>query len=135
MTRFFFVTYCFGDYQGQSLIGVYKRGLRIALELADRGHEVVFFCTGREAFSDDLTRQAEQRLTFVDIPFEVAAFEEAARAHVAGDPRAADPRRGTDHRVRAAAGRREVLPHGLEQRPRQPDHPREPGGVAQHVIA
>jgi len=79
MKKFFFVTYCFGDYQGQSLIGVYKRGLRVALELANRGHEIVFFCTGREAFQDDLTRHAERTFTFIDIPFEVAAFEDAAR--------------------------------------------------------
>ncbi|HBY92992.1 MAG: hypothetical protein M5U01_14960 [Ardenticatenaceae bacterium] len=75
--RVLFVTYCFGNYEGQALIGVYKRGLRIAMALCDRGHEVVFFCTGREAYQDDLTALAEQRMDFIDIPFSVAAFEDA----------------------------------------------------------
>jgi hypothetical protein len=76
--RFFFVTYCFGSPDGQALIGVYKRGLRLALELQARGHEVSFFCTGREAYRDRLTEAAERRLRFVDIPFAVAAHERAA---------------------------------------------------------
>jgi hypothetical protein len=66
--KFLFVTYCFGPQQGQALIGVYKRGLRIALELCDRGHDVAFFCTGRDNFHDALTARAEQQLQFVDLP-------------------------------------------------------------------
>jgi hypothetical protein len=66
--KFLFITYCFGPQKGQALIGVYKRGLRIALELCERGHEVVFFCTGRENFHDELTARAEQQLEFVDLP-------------------------------------------------------------------
>ena len=62
-----FITYCFGPDQGQALVGVYKRGLRIALELCDRGHDVAFFCTGRHNFHDELTRRAEQQLQFVDL--------------------------------------------------------------------
>lgn len=75
--RVLFVTYCFGAWNGQALIGVYKRGLRVALQLAERGHRVSFFCTGRSAYEDDLTRAAEQRLTFVDLPFAVEAGEAA----------------------------------------------------------
>jgi hypothetical protein len=77
--RFFFVAYCFGDLDGEAQIGVYKRGLRLAMELRGQGHEVVFFCTGRQAYHDDLTAAAEEQLTFVDIPFTVADFEEASR--------------------------------------------------------
>ena len=73
--KYLFVTYCFGSFQGQTLIGVYKRGLRVAMALRERGHEITFFCTGREGYQDALTRAAETRLTFVDIPFSVAAFE------------------------------------------------------------
>ena len=74
--RYLFVTYCFGSHQGQTLIGVYKRGLRVAMELARLGHEISFFCTGREGYSDELTQEAQQTLTFVDIPFVVASFDE-----------------------------------------------------------
>jgi hypothetical protein len=69
--KLLFVTYCFGPDQGQALVGVYKRGLRIALELCERGHDVAFFCTGRHNFHDELTRRAEQELQFVDLsPFD-----------------------------------------------------------------
>jgi hypothetical protein len=77
--RFLFVTYCFGNPQGQALIGVYKRGLRVALELSDRGHEVDFFCTGRENFHDSMTALAEERMQFVDIPHDTPVFEQAAK--------------------------------------------------------
>jgi hypothetical protein len=76
--KFLFVTYCFGNSQGQALIGVYKRGLRVALKLCDRGHEVAFFCPGRENFHDSLTALAEERMQFVDIsPHLEPAFEAA----------------------------------------------------------
>jgi hypothetical protein len=65
--RALFVTYCFGENAGQTLVGVYKRGLRIALELSERGHEVLFDCTGRTEYRDELTSTAEQRLRFVDL--------------------------------------------------------------------
>jgi hypothetical protein len=78
--RLLFITYCFGSYQGQALIGVYKRALRIAMEMCDRGHEVFFSCTGRGQYSDVLTERAEDRVHFVNIPHEVVAFE-AAEAH------------------------------------------------------
>lgn len=77
--RYLFVAYCFGNSNGQALIGVYKRGLRIALELSERGHEIVFFCTGRENFNDSLTRRAEERMRFVDFPHDEPAFETAER--------------------------------------------------------
>jgi hypothetical protein len=65
--RVLFVAYCFGENAGQTLIGVYKRGLRIALELDRRGHEVLFDCTGRSEYRDELTAIAEERLRFVDL--------------------------------------------------------------------
>jgi hypothetical protein len=64
--RFLFAAYCFGNAHGHALVGVYKRALRVALELARRGHDVVFVCPGRENFSDDTTAEAERRLRFVD---------------------------------------------------------------------
>lgn len=77
--RFLFVTYCFGCVDGQTLIGVYKRGLRIAMELRRRDHEVLFFCTGRDGFHDSLTEAAAQRLRFVDLPFEEPAYDGAEK--------------------------------------------------------
>jgi hypothetical protein len=67
--RFLFVTYCFGNAKGHALVGVYKRGLRIALELAGRGHEVGFVCPGRENFTDETTAAAARLLKFVDLEF------------------------------------------------------------------
>lgn len=77
--KLLFVTYCFASHQGQTLIGVYKRGLRLALEMSARGHEVSFYCTGRHAYSDALTSAAEEQLRFVDIPFATSAFDEAEK--------------------------------------------------------
>ena len=76
--RFLFATYCFGNEQGHALVGVYKRGLRIALELARRGHDVLFACPGRENFTDATTEEAERRLRFVDFDFRHPTPEGAA---------------------------------------------------------
>ena len=78
--RVLFITYCFGDVSGQALIGVYKRGLRIALELHDRGHEVLFDCTGRGTYHDDLTDLADQRLQFVDLNLDAVDEEGLERS-------------------------------------------------------
>ncbi|MEM9554442.1 MAG: hypothetical protein AAGC60_09295 [Acidobacteriota bacterium] len=81
-----FVAYCFGAREGQALIGVYKRCLRLALAARDRGHEVAVLCTGREAYADATTREAERRLHFVDVPFTVAegaAIEDNRRTFLA----------------------------------------------------
>ncbi len=75
--KIFFVAYSFGSYHGQVLIGVYKRSLRIARELHRRGHEIVMFCTGRGAYQDELIRQSEEYVHYMDIPFSVASFEAA----------------------------------------------------------
>jgi hypothetical protein len=91
--RFLFVTYCFGSHQGQTLIGVYKRGLRVAMELDRLGHEIYFSCTGREGYEDELTQAAEKTLTFVDIPFVVASFDEVEenRRHFLGTMKEISP--------------------------------------------
>jgi hypothetical protein len=75
--RFLFVTYCFGNAKGHALVGVYKRGLRIALELARRGHEVAFVCPGRENFADETTVAAGRLLKFVDLEFRYPTPEAA----------------------------------------------------------
>ena len=67
--RVLFIAYCMGTDRGPAQIGVYKRGLRIGLELAARGHEVVVYCTGRHNFTDPLTVEAEARIRFVEFPF------------------------------------------------------------------
>lgn len=82
--RFLFVTYCFGNAQGQALIGVYKRGLRVALELCRRGHEIAFCCPGRENFRDEMTVRAETLLQFVDLPLDDATGEDDRRASLDG---------------------------------------------------
>lgn len=64
--KVFVVAYCFGGAFGQTLIGVYKRALRVAHALCDRGHAVDFYCAGRENYADDMTRRAEERMRFVD---------------------------------------------------------------------
>jgi hypothetical protein len=81
--RALFVAYCFGDDSGQTLVGVYKRGLRVALELRARGHEVLFDCTGRRSFRDDLTDSAAERLEFVDLfaDLSMEGDSERRRAH------------------------------------------------------
>jgi hypothetical protein len=48
------------------LIGVYKRSLRVGLELARRGHDVWIHCTGHDEFRDALTIRAERDLHFLD---------------------------------------------------------------------
>lgn len=73
------VTYCFGSWNGQALIGVYKRGLRVAMGLRSRGHQVFFLCTGREIYQDELTAEAERSLEFIDISFEVTTGEGGKR--------------------------------------------------------
>lgn len=65
--KILFVAYCFASPGEEALIGVYKRGLRIALELARRGHDVAFFCTGREHHQDPMTRAAESAIEFVEL--------------------------------------------------------------------
>ena len=75
--KFLFVAYCMGASQGQTQIGAYKRGLRLALELSNRGHEVSFFCTGRHNFHDSLTDLAEKKLAFVEFPFLPAKYKGA----------------------------------------------------------
>lgn len=77
--KYLFITYCFGRDSEQSLIGVYKRGLRVAFELYDRGHEILFFCTGRDGYQDELTDRAEEHFHFVDLPSLVTSFETSVR--------------------------------------------------------
>ena len=75
--RAFLVAYCFGGVTRQTLIGVYKRALRVGHALCDRGHQVSFFCAGREHFRDDMVERAEQRMTFVDWEWEHPLHEGA----------------------------------------------------------
>ncbi len=70
--RILFVAYCMiNNENGDSLIGVYKRCLRIGLEMSRRGHEVWVFCTGREGFRDSTTIAAEKQFRFLDVPLKV----------------------------------------------------------------
>ena len=75
--RVFIVAYCFGGLLRQTLIGVYKRALRVGHALCDRGHHVSFFCAGRGNFHDAMTERAQQRMTFVDWPWEQPLHEGA----------------------------------------------------------
>ncbi|HEX4966716.1 MAG TPA: glycosyltransferase [Thermoanaerobaculia bacterium] len=67
--RFLLATYCFARTNGEAQIGVYKRSLRLALEMIGRGHEVVVFCPGHEDYGDALTRLLDSRVRYVEIPF------------------------------------------------------------------
>lgn len=69
--NFLFVAYCFGSPGGDSLIGVYKRALRIGLVLVERGHEVAILCPGRHAYRDGLVENAETVMKFIDFPLDV----------------------------------------------------------------
>jgi hypothetical protein len=75
--RVFIVAYCFGGVIRQTLIGVYKRALRVGHALCDRGHHVSFFCAGRDNYHDAMTERAEQRMTFVDWSWERPLHEGA----------------------------------------------------------
>ena len=75
--RVFIVAYCFGGATGQTLIGVYKRALRVGHALCARGHDVFFSCTGRENYRDDMTERAEQRMKFLDWPWARSLHEGA----------------------------------------------------------
>ncbi|HKE29626.1 MAG TPA: hypothetical protein VKB88_45065 [Bryobacteraceae bacterium] len=69
--RILFVAYCMvNNENGDSLIGVYKRCLRIGLEMVRRGHEVFVFCTGREAYRDATIERAESTMKFIDFGLE-----------------------------------------------------------------
>jgi hypothetical protein len=69
--RFLFSAYCVRSPTGHSLIGVYKRTLRIGLELVARGHQVVICCPGRDLYRDGLVERAERSMDFVDFPLDV----------------------------------------------------------------
>ena len=75
--RVFIVAYCFGGLTRQTLIGVYKRALRVGHALCDRGHHVTFFCAGREHYHDDMAERAERRMEFVDWPWKRPLHEGA----------------------------------------------------------
>lgn len=67
--RILFVAYCIisnGD--GDSLIGVYKRCLRIGLEMHRRGHEVHILCDRRHEFRDPLVKETAKIFHFIDLP-------------------------------------------------------------------
>jgi hypothetical protein len=67
--KFLFAAYCMMDNgPGNSLIGVYKRCLRIGLELHARGHQVAVICPGRHGLRDDTVAAAEQCIQFIDPP-------------------------------------------------------------------
>ncbi|MGB2604881.1 MAG: hypothetical protein WBC78_14885 [Candidatus Sulfotelmatobacter sp.] len=70
--RILFAAYCVvNNENGDSLIGVYKRALRIGLEMVRRGHEVWMVCPGRERYHDDLSHEAESCIQFLDVPLDV----------------------------------------------------------------
>jgi hypothetical protein len=67
--KFLFAAYCMmNNGSGDSLIGVYKRCLRIGLELHARGHQVAVICPGRHGLRDDTVAAAEQCIQFIDPP-------------------------------------------------------------------
>lgn len=69
--RFLFAAYCmFNNQSGNSLIGVYKRCLRIGLELHRRGHEVAIICPGRGVFRDETVVAASKCMEFIDLPLQ-----------------------------------------------------------------
>lgn len=65
--RALFAAYCLVTGRGQAMIGVYKRALRVAVALADRGHDAAMLAGGRAHFADEATRRAEGALRFFDL--------------------------------------------------------------------
>jgi hypothetical protein len=66
--RFLFAAYCMmNNEDGDSLIGVYKRCLRIGLELHRRGHQVAIFCPGRSNYRDATVEDAIEKLHFINM--------------------------------------------------------------------
>jgi len=77
--KFLFAAYCMmNNGSGNSLIGVYKRCLRIGLELHARGHQVAVICPGRHGLRDDTVIAAERCIQFIDPPLR-AYFHSSAR--------------------------------------------------------
>ena len=71
--RFLFAAYCMvNNADGNSLIGVFKRCLRIGVELHRRGHSVAIVCSGFGSFRDATVTQARGKLRFIEIPPRVA---------------------------------------------------------------
>ncbi len=66
--KFLFSAYCFKVQDGPSFIGVYKRCLRIGVELHKRGHEVVLMCPVDIQYQDALTEYAASRIRTVEFP-------------------------------------------------------------------
>lgn len=50
------------------LIGVYKRAIRVGLEMLERGHDVWMICPGRKGFRDELVLCANRKISFLDPP-------------------------------------------------------------------
>ncbi|MGH8883715.1 MAG: hypothetical protein ACRDYX_00775 [Egibacteraceae bacterium] len=66
--RVLLVAYCFIRENRQSMIGVYKKCMRVANALTDRGHEVVLAHSGGQNYSDELTEKVRRRITTVSLP-------------------------------------------------------------------
>jgi len=67
--RILFVAYCIiRNENGDSMLGVYKRALRIAMEMVRRGHEAWMICPGQQDCQDELAYEAEACIHFVDFP-------------------------------------------------------------------
>ncbi|MGH8883712.1 MAG: hypothetical protein ACRDYX_00760 [Egibacteraceae bacterium] len=74
--RVLLVAYCFIRKDRQSMIGVYKRCMRVATALTDRGHEVILASTGCKKYSDALVEQVRNKTAQIDLPTFVATDEE-----------------------------------------------------------
>jgi hypothetical protein len=64
--------------RGDSLIGVYKRCLRIGLELHRRGHDVAIICPGAGEYRDETVTAARGCIQFIELPLR-AYFHSSAR--------------------------------------------------------
>jgi hypothetical protein len=67
--KILFVAYSMIDNSnGDTLIGVYKRCLRIGFEMQARGHEIWVHCVGCPKFRDPLVESALRSFKYLDVP-------------------------------------------------------------------
>lgn len=62
--KYLLAAYCLGPARSST----YKRVLKVGLELAARGHEVLCHCAGGSSLDDDLTREAARTMRLLEDP-------------------------------------------------------------------
>lgn len=62
------VAHCAIHDDGGSMIGVCKRYMRLAMALAERGHEVILVSVSSSDYGDELTERVHDRIAILNLP-------------------------------------------------------------------